>query len=151
MTITGALNNISVGKKLAAAFASVVILAIILAVVGINTLRLYHDQSLIVAAASSVELSLLNARVAEKNFQLRRQKIYVSEAILLANDAAKTAERLKEMLVAPEDDARAQGIIDGVVVYNKLIADLESRIDDSSEVVEAIEDNLRQKPTKLLI
>jgi uncharacterized membrane protein (Fun14 family) len=66
MTITGALNNISVGKKLAAAFASVVILAIILAVVGINTLRLYHDQSLIVAAASSVELSLLNARVAEK-------------------------------------------------------------------------------------
>jgi methyl-accepting chemotaxis protein len=69
---------------------------------------------------------------------------------LLANDAAKTAERLKEMLVAPEDDARAQGIIDGVVVYNKLIADLESRIDDSSEVVEAIEDNLRQKANEIV-
>jgi len=56
------------------------------------------------------------------------------------------------MPVIPADDARAQGIIDGVIVYNKLIADLESRIDDSPEVVEAIKNNLRQKSqTKLLI
>jgi methyl-accepting chemotaxis protein len=150
MTIAGTLNNISVGKKLAAAFASVVILATILAAFGINTLRLYHDQSLIVAEASGVELSLLNARIAEKNFQLRRQQIHVSEASSLANDAAKTAERLKEMLVIPADDARAQGIIDGVIVYNKLIADLESRIDDSPEVVEAIENNLRQKANEIV-
>jgi hypothetical protein len=62
----GALNNISAGRKLAAAFASVVILATILAAVGINTLRLYHGQSLIVAEASGVELSLLDARIVEK-------------------------------------------------------------------------------------
>jgi methyl-accepting chemotaxis protein len=150
MTIAGTFNNISVGKKLAAAFTFVVILATILAIVGINTLRLYHDRSLIVAEASSAESSLLNARVAEKNFQLRRQDLYVSEARSLANDAAETAERLKEMLVVPEDDARAQAIIDGVVVYNKLVADLESRIDDSPEVVETIEDNLQQRANEII-
>jgi len=52
--------------------------------------------------------------------------------------------------VIPADDARAQGIIDGVIVYNKLIADLESRIDDSPEVVEAIKNNLRQKANEIV-
>jgi len=150
MTITGAFNNISVGKKLAAAFAFVVILATILAVVGINTLSLYHDRSLVVAEASNAEASLLNARAAEKNFQLRRQEIYASEARSLANDAAEQAERLKEMLVVPADDARAQGIIDGVAEYNKLITDLESRIGDIPEVVEAIESNLQEKANEIV-
>jgi methyl-accepting chemotaxis protein len=144
MTMTGALNNISVGKKLAAAFAFVVILATILAVVSINTLSLYHERSLVVAEASSAESSLLNARAAEKNFQLRRQDTYVAEAKSLANDAAETAQRLKDMLVVPEDDARAQGIIDGVAEYNRLIADLELRIDDGPAVVQTIEDNLKR-------
>lgn len=77
--------------------------------------------------------------------------MFASEARSLANDAAQTAERLKEMLVVPEDDARAQGIIDGVADYNRLISDLESRINDSPEVVEAIENSLQQKPTRSLI
>jgi methyl-accepting chemotaxis protein len=150
MTIAGAFNNISVGKKLAAAFTFVVILATILAAVGINTLSLYHNRSLVVAGASSAESSLLNAKAAEKNFQLKQQKVFASEARSLANDAAQTAERLKEMLVVPEDDARAQGIIDGVADYNRLISDLESRINDSPEVVEAIENSLQQKADEIV-
>lgn len=74
MTIAGAFNNISVGKKLAAAFTFVVILATILAAVGINTLSLYHNRSLVVAGASSAESSLLNAKAAEKTFSSNNRK-----------------------------------------------------------------------------
>ncbi len=150
MTIANTLNNISVGKKLAAAFALVVILALVIAAFGINTLRLYHDRSLIVAGASSAEVNLLNARMAEKNFQLRRQATYVDQARSLATDAAEEAEKLKDMLVLPEDDARAQGIIDGVADYNRLIGDLEARIDDRPEFIAAIEDKLQETAREIV-
>ena len=150
MTIADTFNNISVGKKLTAAFTFVVILATILAVFGINTLSLYHDRALIVEGASSAEISLLNARAAEKDFQLKQQKTFASKAKSLANNAAAKAGQLKQLLVVPEDDARAQGIIDGVGEYNRLIADLESRINDSPEIVEAIENNLQEKADEII-
>lgn len=44
MSITKTLDNIPVGKKLAAGFTFMVILAASIAAVGINTLSLYHDR-----------------------------------------------------------------------------------------------------------
>jgi len=144
MAIADTFNNISIGKKLGAAFTFVVLLAVVIATLGISTLSLYHDRSVIVAGASSAEVSLLNARLEEKNFQLRREATYADQARSLASDAAEEAKALKELLVVPEDDERAQGIIDGVKDYNRLIGRLQAQIDESPEVVEAIEENLQQ-------
>lgn len=151
MSIANTLNNIAVGKKLAGGFAFVVILAAVIAALAINTLSLYHERSLIVAGASSAESSLLMARAEEKNFQLRQQPRYVDKAKELANNAAREAEKLKELLVIPADDDRAQGIIDGVAAYNKLIDDLQSRIGDRPEVVEAIEQKLQDKAREIVV
>lgn len=150
MSIARSFNNIAVGKKLAAGFAFVVVLAIVIAAFGINTLSQYHERSLIVAGASSAESSLLMARAEEKNFQLRRRSEFAREAKSLANGAAKEAEALMELLVVPADDARAQGIIDGVADYNRLIDDLESRINDLPMVVEAIEEKLQTKAREIV-
>jgi methyl-accepting chemotaxis protein len=150
MSIASTLNNISVGRKLAAGFTFVVILSVVIAALGINTLSLYNDRSLIVASASSAESSLLMARAEEKNFQIRRKEQYANEAKSLASDAATKAEQLKEMLVIPADDDRAQGIIDGVDDYKKLIDNLKARIDDRPEVVEAIEEKLRDKAREIV-
>jgi hypothetical protein len=108
-TVLGALNNISVGRKLAAAFASVVILATVL-----NALRLCRDQSVIVAEASSAELGLLNARAADKNFQLRRQNTYVSDARSLVNDVTKTAEQRASVTEEYQADSGCERSICGV-------------------------------------
>ncbi|MEX2473682.1 methyl-accepting chemotaxis protein [Marinobacter sp.] len=145
MSIANSLNSISVGKKLSAGFAFVVLLAIVIAVIGINTLSEYRERSLIVASASSTESSLLMARAEEKNFRIYQRKEFVDQAKALAKEAADKAKHLKELLVVPEDDARAQGIIDGVADYTRLINDLESRINDRADVVNAIDNRLRDK------
>jgi len=150
MSIASSLNNISVGKKLAAGFAFVVILSVAIAALGINTLKEYHSRSLIVAAASSIESSLLSARVEEKNFRIWTQPEYVEEAKNHVRQAARDSEKLLDQLTLPEDNARAQGIIDGVADYVKLINDLESRINDRPMVVDAIEDKLRAKARSIV-
>ena len=150
MTTANLLNNLSIGKKLGVAFTTLVLLALVIAFVGINTLDQYHDRSLIVNGTSSIEFSLLKARTEEQNFELKQQKSHITKARAYATDAAEEAERLKEMLVVPADDERAQSIIDGVAIYKKLVSELELRINDQPAVVKAIEDRIHEKAREIV-
>lgn len=66
MSLASKLNNVSVGKKLTGGFAFLVFLAVMIAVISIQTFSQYNQRSLIVAAISSAESSLLEARADEK-------------------------------------------------------------------------------------
>ena len=105
MSLTSTMNNLSVAKKLTGGFAFLVLLAVIIAVISIQTLSQYNQRSLIVAAASSAESSLLDARTDEKNFQLRGDAKYIEQAKALADSAAATVAPLRGVLSSSPNPA----------------------------------------------
>lgn len=133
------LNDMSVGKKLAAGFVTVVTFSIILIVLGLKTMSDYHQRSLIVGEASSAESYLLEARTEEKNFIIRGDNSYVRSAQEQADKAADQLQSLKELLVVPEDDARVDRVIEGVEEYKSLLLRLQTSIEGGSNDISAIE------------
>jgi methyl-accepting chemotaxis protein len=144
MAILNTFNNISVGKKLAAGFAFVVILSSVIAAVSINTLSLYHERSLIVAAASSAETDLLNARIEEIAFLLRKDPESIEQAKTRADNAAATVLPLKEILVVPADHQRVDSIVAGVREFKTLLDRLEANIDGDPAVLRQIGDDAKK-------
>lgn len=128
MSFTQTFNNLSVGKKLTGGFALLVFLTLIIAVISIQTFSQYNERSLIVAAVSSAETSLLDARTDEKNFRLRRESQYIESAKRLANSAATHVAPLKELLVVPPDNERIDTIIASVQEYQALLDRFEANI-----------------------
>jgi methyl-accepting chemotaxis protein len=99
------LNDLSLGKKLGASFALLIILAAVIAVISITTLNSYKQHSLVVSGASSAESLLLDARTEEKNFQLRRDQQYLQNTKQLIDQAVETVLPLKDAIASAEDDA----------------------------------------------
>lgn len=143
MSLTATINNLSVGKKLSGGFAFLVLLAVVIAVISIQTLSQYNERSLIVEAASSAEASLLDARTDEKNFQLRKDSKYLEQAKSLADEAARIVAPLKEVLGVPADDQRVDDIVGGVNNYKELLDELEQNVGASSDVVTRIENRIQ--------
>lgn len=133
----------SVGKKLTAGFAFLVILAAIMAAFGMHTLREFNRYAHMVALASEAETSLLAARAEEKNFRIRKDEAFANSAIELANEAASSISELKEMLTREAEVELAQQILDGVAQYHVLMEDFRPRVNDRAMVVDAIENRLR--------
>lgn len=149
MTIANTLINISVGKKLATAFAFVVILSTVIAGVGINTLNLYHERSLIVAATSSAESDLLSARIEEIAFLLRKNPESVEQAKSLADNAAATVLPLKELLVVPADHQRVDTILAGIREFKTILDRLEANIDGDPDQLDRIGKNIKAVAVKI--
>lgn len=143
MSLTSTMNNLSVAKKLTGGFAFLVLLAVIIAVISIQTLSQYNQRSLIVAAASSAESSLLDARTDEKNFQLRGDAKYIEQAKALADSAAATVAPLRGVLASPANDQRVDKIIADADKYKALLDELENNISAQPEIVNRIEDELQ--------
>lgn len=143
MSIAKTMNNMSVGKKLAGSFTLLVFLVLGLAALSIQTLSQYNQRSLIVAAVSSAESSLLDSRTEEKNFQLRKDPKYIERAKSLAEAAAASVAPLKELLVVPEDHQRVNQILAGVSKYKTLLNKLETNIGAQPEIISGIENDLR--------
>ncbi|MDX1453674.1 MAG: methyl-accepting chemotaxis protein, partial [Oleiphilaceae bacterium] len=140
---TMSLNDISVGKKLGAGFGVVVILSGVLLLISLNAMSDYHRRSVIVGEASSAEAFLLDARVEEKNFQIRKQSDHIERAKELADQAARTVVPLKSVLVVPADDQRVDDIVSGVTKYKKLLDQLEaSEIADDQQSVDYVMNEL---------
>ena len=142
MATMNAFNNISIGKKLAASFALVVILVSVIAAFGINTLRLYHERSMIVASVSSAEGDLMDARVEEVAFLLRKNPQSIDEARTLADSAAATLLQLKEILVAPADGQRVDSIVAGLEKFRELLKQIETNINGDPDRLSEIVNNI---------
>lgn len=143
MSLASILNNLSVGKKLTGGFAFLVFLAVMIAVISIQTFSQYNERSLIVAAVSSAESSLLDARTDEKNFRLQHDSQYIDNAKLLANSAAASVIPLKKVLLAPPDSKQVDIILASVKEYDVLLDKLEANITAAPEVLHKIENNLQ--------
>lgn len=143
MSLASRLNNLSVGKKLAGGFTLLVFLAVMIAVISIQTFSQYNERSLIVAAVSLAESSLLEARSDEKNFRLRRDSQYIESAKRLANSAAAKVAPLKEVLVVPPDSEQVDIIIASVEEYGMLLDKFEANITAVPKILREIESELQ--------
>ena len=138
------LNNVSVGKKLGASFALLVLLTVVVAVISVTTLQSYNQRSLIVAGASSAESYLLEARTEEKNFQIRRDDNYRRSAERLVDNAVGALEPLRSMLVRREDRQKIDFIANNASVYKSQLNELADNMESRPGAVEASENALRQ-------
>lgn len=143
MSLAKTMNNISVGKKLAGGFAVLVLLALVIAGLSIQTLSQYNERSLIVASASAVESNLLNARIDEILFLLRKDPAKIEASKALAQKASDIAAPLKEVLVVPADDERIDNIIAGVRKFNSLLDRLAATQDAQASQLEQLENDIR--------
>lgn len=136
------LNNIPVGIKLGAGFAVVVLLAALLIVLGLNSMDNYHRRSLIVGEVSSAESFLLDARVEEKNYQIRKQTDHIQEAKDLADQAVEILLPLKDLFVVPADDERVDRISAGVEEYKSLLDRLQTGTESGDMNIGSVMDEL---------
>jgi methyl-accepting chemotaxis protein len=143
MSLSSAITNVSVGKKLAAGCVSLVLLAAVIALISINTLGRYHDRSEIVAMVSSAESSLLFARTDEKNFMIRDDAKYIKQAKEISAEAAQVAGDLKSRLVVPADLERIRKIIKGVDDYHDLLDKLVANMGEGDAAIRQIETEIR--------
>ena len=143
MSVSSALTNISVGKKLTAGFVSLVLLAALIAVTSLNTLDEFNDRAHVVADVSSAESYLLFARTDEKNFIIRKDQKYITAAKKSSSKAAKIAADLKPRLKVPADHERIRKIIDGVDEYHTLLDKLAANIEADAATLNRIQAELR--------
>ena len=134
--------SFSVGKKLAAGFGFLVILAAIMAGFGVHTLSQFNSHSNMVELATEAETSLLAARSEEKNFRIHKDEVHADAAITLANQAAEYIGKLKKNLVNSQEIELAGQILAGIAQYNILMEDFRPRVNDRVMVVDAIERRL---------
>lgn len=138
------LNDVSVGKKLGAGFALMVILTVIVAVIGVTTLDDYNERSLIVAGASSAESYLLDARIDEKNFQLHQDETYRKNAERFVDNAVNALEPLRPLLTVREDTAKIDFIAENADIYKRQLAELSRNMESRPQAVAASEEALQQ-------
>lgn len=116
--------TLSLGMKLGLGFAVLILLTIVVGATGYFSLTNFGSRASIVADASAIEASLLQARQSEKNFLLRENTEYVDSAIARTSEASNLASALETRLVEPEDDARAVRIQEGVADYETQLRQL---------------------------
>ncbi|MGM0951548.1 MAG: methyl-accepting chemotaxis protein [Pseudomonadota bacterium] len=138
------LNDLSVGKKLGASFALMVILTAIVAIIGVITLDHYNERSSIVAGASSAESYLLEARIDEKNFELHRDEKYYRSAEQRVDSAIDALQPLRAMLTVPEDLAKIDYIIENAENYKSQLAELANNLENRPEAVAESEEALQE-------
>jgi methyl-accepting chemotaxis protein len=142
MSLLTKLNDVSVGKKLGASFAILVILTALIAVISITSLNAYNQRSLIVAGASSAESYLLEARTEEKNFQLNRDAKYRRSAEQLVDRAVDRLLPLKDLLVSAENDERIDFVAEQAEIYKERLNDLARNLSGRPEALIASEERL---------
>ncbi|PSF13371.1 methyl-accepting chemotaxis protein [Marinobacter fuscus] len=144
MSLSSSLNNISVGKKLSASFALLVIMAAVIAGSAINIFSEYNQRSMIVAGAGSAESALLEMRIEERNFQLTRNERHRQAAEDLLNDAIDTLQELRKLFIVPNDHARVDFIADEGKAYSAQLSELARNLDANQATIDAITDKLKQ-------
>ncbi len=137
------LGNLAVGKKLAASFAILLILLIIVSVVGIFSLNDYNRGVSIVKHANDTEIALLEAERAEKNFTITQDSKYIQRALKYVGEAKSAVTPLIDMQQAgSEDRQQAEQILEGARTYEDLLKRYETSISDPPEIVRSLEEQM---------
>ena len=137
------LGNLAVGKKLAASFAILLVLLIVVSGVSFLSLSDYNDGVSVVKLANTAEIDLLEAERDERNFAITQDSKYIERALEFVSDAkAKLTTLIGMNEQGSEDRQQAQEILAGVQSYEDLLKRYSSDISEAPETVEALEDEM---------
>ena len=142
MSILSKLNDVSVGKKLAGGFGLLVLLSAILVLISVVILNSYRERSVIVATVSNAESNLIQARVEEKNLQIRRDNQHLRQAEELIDRASGRLRDLTKLLEVPEDQNTVATVLRAVDQYKTLLRELSNNLDSRPDVIADIERRL---------
>lgn len=142
MFLSDMMDNLSLGKKLAGGFALLLLLAMVISVISIRTISDYNERSMIVSAVSEAESELMNARIQEIAFLLRRNPENIEKSKMLADNAARIIAPLKDVLAVAADRQRAEKIVAGVTQFKALLNKLKANADSEPALLRQIEADL---------
>src|SRR5690554_714087 len=142
MFLSDMMDNLSLGKKLAGGFALLLLLAMVISVISIRTISDYNERSMIVSAVSEAESELMNARIQEIAFLLRRNPENIEKSKMLADNAARIIAPLKDVLAVAADRQRAEKIVTGVTQFKALLNKLKANADSEPALLRQIEADL---------
>ncbi|WP_328187836.1 methyl-accepting chemotaxis protein [Marinobacter sp. OP 3.4] len=136
------LNNLSVGAKLGLGFAVMVLFSVVLIILALNSMGDYNRRSTIVGEVGMAQSLLLDARIQEKNYQIRKQADYIQQSKELADQAVEILLPLKDLFVVPEDDERVDRIVSGVEEYKATLDQLQASTESGAMNIGAVMDEL---------
>jgi methyl-accepting chemotaxis protein len=137
------LGNITVGKKLAASFAILLILLTVVSVVGYFSLNDFNRGSAIVNYANAAEIDLLEAERDERNFALTQETRYLKDAIAYVAEARSALAPLINMQPeGSEDRQQAEEILAGAKTYEALLKRYETSISGPPEARKSLEEEM---------
>lgn len=142
MLIRNFLGNLAVGKKLAASFAILLVLLIIISTVSIFSLDEYNHRALIVERANTAEIALLEARISEKNFEIRRESQYLASAVEHAEKADSTLRPLIRLIEEAEGEQLVNRVLADIQSYKDLLQRYEANISAQPDIVSAIQEQM---------
>ena len=128
MLISRLYRNLSIGLKLSAGFALLIILAIAMGLAGLKALGDYSQRSTTVTIVSALESSLLKAKINEKRFLLTGEDTDIEQAKSLIDAASGHVTTLKKRLVVAADLETLAIIDDGAQTYRRLLDQMAQNI-----------------------
>ncbi|MDR9424383.1 MAG: methyl-accepting chemotaxis protein [Marinobacter sp.] len=133
-------GNLAVGKKLAASFAILLVLLIIVSVVGYFSLNDFDQGRNIIKYANTAEIDLLEAERDERNFAITKDSKYIKRAIESVVEAESSLKSLIETQPeGSEDRQQAEKILEGAKSYEALLKRYETAISGPPGTVRALE------------
>ncbi|MDK8462221.1 methyl-accepting chemotaxis protein [Marinobacter sp. SS13-12] len=142
MLLRNFLGNLAVGKKLTASFAILLFLLLIISAVSIFSLDEYNHRALIVERANTAEIALLEARIAEKNFEIRRESQYLASAVEHAEKADNTLRPLIGLIEEAEDEQLVNRVLADIQSYKDLLQRYEANISAQPDIVSAVQEQM---------
>ncbi|SFR67496.1 methyl-accepting chemotaxis protein [Marinobacter daqiaonensis] len=143
MRLASLFTDLSIGLKLAAGFALLIVLAVVVGASGFLALDNYSKRSLNVSTAYEIEVRLLNARRAEKNFLLRQDQSYVEKAVELTDQASARAGELGARLNDPTNRDRIERLQTRIAEYDQQLLSLVEVRAERDEKLNALEITVR--------
>lgn len=121
MGLISFVGNLAVGKKLAASFASLLVLLVTVSAVSIYSLNDYNHRVLIVEAINTAEMALLDAQTDKKEFQIRRDSTYLDHAVESLQGAVNAMTPILEMIEEPENKQLVNQALADIKTYSTLL------------------------------
>lgn len=142
-------SSLSIGRKLGIGFATLIILAVIVGVTGLQALSSYTERAIIVGQVGVMETRLLEARLNEKSFMMSHLEEDLEGARQKSASAGKVAQALESELATAANVERLKAIEAGTTQYSQLLSQLAANITEREAAVKQLEVDARMAESRL--
>ncbi len=137
------LRDMSIGQKLLASFAIVLILTAALGIVAIMELKAMHSQAVVMEKAADLKEEIQAIRQQEKNYLLRGDHSYVNKVNAGLEELKNTAAELESLVTLAENRAELEEVKSGIQEYETAFNELLQLRNVAEEQLSTCEEDAR--------